>query len=171
MQLFRGGGFMIRDLIAKNKLVTVEPDARVTEVARKMTDEDIGAVMVVDEEDGKPRGILTDRDIVVRCIAKNIDVNDCTVEQILTESVELVKESDGVFDCIHKMKNARVRRMPVVDDQGKAVGIISFGDLIGMLSMEFSELAEAATPAAPGSSKRQPMNEKPSSQTDQLKAA
>ena len=135
---------MIRDLI-KGQLVTVEPDSRVSEAAGKMAGENVGAVLVL--SNGKPRGIFTDRDIVVRCIAKNIDVSDCTVEQVMTESLETVSETDGIFDCIKKMHDAKVRRIPVIDASGKAIGIISFGDLLAVLSREFYELTSTTTPA------------------------
>lgn len=135
---------MLRDMVGKQNLVTCEPDAKVSDAAQLMADRNVGAIMVL--TDDKPRGIVTDRDIVLRCIAKNVDVNDCTVEQIMSESVEMVKDSDGLFDCIKKMHNAHVRRMPVVDQQGKAVGMVSFGDIMAILSKEFVTLTEADTP-------------------------
>lgn len=135
---------MLRDIVGKQNLVTCEPDAKVSDAAQLMADRNVGAIMVL--TDDKPRGIVTDRDIVLRCIAKNVDVNDCTVEQIMSESVEMVKDSDGLFDCIKKMHNAHVRRMPVVDQQGKAVGMVSFGDIMAILSKEFVTLTEADTP-------------------------
>ena len=135
---------MLRDILGGQKLVTCEPDAKVVEVSRMMADHNVGTVLVLSND--KPRGILTDRDIVVRCIAQNIDVEDCTVEQIMTESVETVHDTDGLFDCIMKMKRAKVRRIPVVDDAEKAIGLISFGDLLGVLSKEFVELTQTTTP-------------------------
>jgi CBS domain-containing protein len=135
---------MLRDIIGKQDLVTCEPDAKVSEVSKIMADRNVGAVMVL--TDNKPRGIVTDRDIVLRCIAKNVDVSDCTVEQIMSESVETVSVNDGLFDCIKKMHNAHVRRMPVIDEQGKACGLISFGDILAILSKEFVTITEADTP-------------------------
>lgn len=135
---------MLRDIVNR-ELVTVEPDAKVVEVAKQMADQDVGSVLVL--SNGKPRGILTDRDIVVRCLAKNIDVSDCTIENIMTESLETCNEEDGIFECIEKMRSAKVRRMPVVNQQGKVIGIISFGDLLAVLSKEFAELTSTTTPA------------------------
>ena len=136
---------MLKDIIT-DRVVAVAPETKVNEVAQKMARENVGAVLVC--EDGKPRGIVTDRDIVVRCIAKEIDVDDCTVEQILSEPVSCVKDTDGIFDCIRKMSDSGVRRMPVVNEAGDAVGLVSFGDLITMLGRELSALAEAVTPGA-----------------------
>jgi CBS domain-containing protein len=136
---------MLKDIV-NQKLITAEPDAKVSEVAKLMADEDVGCVLILDND--KPRGLITDRDIVTRCLAKNIDVDDCTVENVMTESLATVKETDGIFDCIETMKEAEVRRIPVVDENGKVTGIISFGDLLAVLSKELSELTSETTPAS-----------------------
>jgi CBS domain-containing protein len=134
---------MLRDII-RGELVTVEPDMNVTAAARTMAERGVGAVMILNQ--GRPRGILTDRDIVVRCLARHVDVDDCTVEQVMTESLESAKDTDGIFDCIQKMHRARVRRIPVVDGSGQAVGLVSFGDLLTILGRELNELTEGTTP-------------------------
>src|ERR1700756_777000 len=128
---------MLKDII-NHKVVSVSPDTKVIDVARKMTQENVGSVLVC--VDNHCKGIVTDRDIVVRCIANNVDVNDCTVEQILSEPIESVKETDGIYDCIRKMKSQEVRRMPVVDEKGNVVGLVSFDDLILVLAKEMNEL-------------------------------
>lgn len=134
---------MLKEIVSRN-LVATEPDAKITEVARLMADRGVGAVLVL-SDDGKPRGIITDRDIVLRCVADHLDVEDTTVENVISESVHTVLDTDGLYDVIHKMREARVRRIPVVDKDGKAVGLISFGDIVSILAKELSELGEAAT--------------------------
>lgn len=137
---------MIKDIVNRN-LVTVEPHATIQEVARLMESKDVGSVLVLDSGNhGKPRGIITDRDIVVRCLAKNLDVTDTTVENVLSEGLETCTEEDGFFTCIEKMRSAGVRRMPVVDGSGKAIGIISFGDIVGVLAKELNAVTERTTP-------------------------
>ena len=133
---------MLKDIVCR-ELVCVDSDTKVSEAARMMEKKDVGSVLVLDN--GRPRGILTDRDIVLRCVAKNLDVDDCTVENVMTESLQSVKETDGVFDVVETMRGAGVRRIPVVDGRGQAVGIVSFGDLLGILSKELSELTEGTT--------------------------
>ena len=135
---------MLKDLM-RRRLVATEPDTTVAEAAKIMEREDIGCVVIL-EDDDKPRGIITDRDIVTRCIAKNIDVDDCTVENVMTESLQTVKETDDIMDCIQAMHRAGVRRIPVVDEQGRAVGLFSSGDMLSFLSNEFTTLSEATTP-------------------------
>lgn len=134
---------MLKDLI-NHDVVRAEPDATVMEVARLMAERDVGSVLVLSNE--RPRGIITDRDIVVRCLAKNLDPS-VTIENLLTESLVTCRENDGVFECIQKMHDARIRRMPVVDADGKAIGIISFGDLLAVLSQEFAALTSTTTHA------------------------
>lgn len=136
---------MLKDMITRN-VVSVAPDTKVIDVAKIMSQENVGSVLVC--VDNHCKGIVTDRDIVVRCIAKNVDVNDCTVEQILSEPIESVKDTDGIYDCIQKMKHGEIRRMPVVDEKGNVIGLVSFDDLILILAKELGELAEAATPAS-----------------------
>jgi predicted transcriptional regulator len=63
----------------------------------------------------------------------------------MTAAVTTVRDDSGLFDCIRTMHDARVRRLPVVDSNGKPVGIISFGDLLGILSKEFGSLVENCT--------------------------
>jgi CBS domain-containing protein len=109
-----------------------------------MAEKNVGAILVISE--GKPLGIITDRDIVVRCVAENLDCDDTTVENVLTESIHVAKDTDGLFEVIRKMRTARVRRIPVVDGNGSAIGIISFGDIVGLLSRELVEVSIGATP-------------------------
>ncbi|MGZ3699628.1 MAG: CBS domain-containing protein [Bdellovibrionota bacterium] len=134
---------MIKDIIQKN-LVTCEPDAHVDQVAKIMDEKNVGCVMVLDNN--KPRGLITDRDIVLRCIAKNVDVNDCTVEQVMSDALDVAKETDGIYDVIQKMQEKKVRRMPVVDGRGHAVGIVTFSDLVSLLAKEFYQLTNTMAP-------------------------
>lgn len=135
---------MIRDILSDRGLVTIEADAKVVDACKLMREKNVGAVLIC-HDDGKPRGILTDRDVVVRCLAKHIDTDDCTIEQVMTESLETVRDTDGMFDCIQKMHDACVKRMPVVDENGKAVGIVTFSDLIGIFGKELHLLASTTT--------------------------
>jgi CBS domain-containing protein len=136
---------MLKDVMCTN-LVTVEPNVSVSEAAKLMDKENVGCVLVL--ENDMPRGIITDRDIVVRCIAQNIDVDDCTVENVMTEALQTVSQNEGIYDGIRKMREAGVRRLPIVDDNGKAVGILSFGDIAALLAKEAMELTETTTSAA-----------------------
>jgi CBS domain-containing protein len=114
----------IRDLMTDDPK-TVEASATVQEAAQLMDNEDIGNVLVV--ENGEVQGIVTDRDIVVRVLAKG-NGPDASVREACTTDLETLSPDDSIDDATRKMEQANVRRLPVVED-GKPVGIVSLGDL------------------------------------------
>lgn len=114
----------VRDLL-KGDPVTVEASATVQDAAKLMDENDIGNVLVV--ENDEVQGIVTDRDIVVRVIAKG-DGADASVREAATTDLETIEPDASIDDAIQKMEQGNVRRLPVVDD-GKPVGVISLGDL------------------------------------------
>jgi CBS domain-containing protein len=114
--------------LLKGNVIAVRGDATIQEVARKMAEEDIGFLPVVDES-GKAIGTITDRDIVVRLIAKAGDVKNARVEQAMTEDVVSVRPDDDVQKVAELMKERKISRVLVCDPQGKPLGVISLGDL------------------------------------------
>lgn len=107
--------------------VTVEPLTSVTAVARMMRDEDIGAVLVVEGE--RLRGLVSDRDLVVRALAEGGDPNHMTVANACSDDLVTVKPDDDLIRAVEVMREHAVRRVPVVDDSRHAVGIVSLADL------------------------------------------
>jgi CBS domain-containing protein len=105
---------------------TVNADDPIIDAARIMRDDDIGNVIV--RQDGEVAGIVTDRDIVVRGVAEGVDAGSTPVREVCTTGIEAIEPSASVDDALRKMREADVRRLPVVDD-GRPVGIISLGDL------------------------------------------
>jgi len=134
---------MLKNLM-RGPLITADPHAKVFLLSKLMSEHDVGCILIL--ENGKPRGLVTDRDIVLRCIAQNKDAHQCSAQEIMSHSLATVQETQGVFECIEMMKSQRVRRIPVVNDQGLAVGIISFGDLLSLLGKEMSEITQGTTP-------------------------
>jgi CBS domain-containing protein len=114
--------------LLKGNVITVRADAGIQEVARKMAEEDIGFLPVVDAS-GKAIGTITDRDIVVRLIAKGGAVNDTKVEQVMTKDVVSVRPDEDMQKAAELMKERKISRVLVCDQQGKPVGVISLGDL------------------------------------------
>lgn len=128
----------LRDLINEN-LVSCDENALIPEVCQIMKTQDVGAVLVI--KDAKPIGIITDRDIVVRGLAENLDLKKANVGQLMSTSVDVVSWDMGLEDVITLMRDKKIRRVPVVDDQGKGVGLISFGDVFGLLAKEMADLS------------------------------
>ncbi|MBD9726877.1 CBS domain-containing protein [Streptomyces caniscabiei] len=107
--------------------VTVEPQTSVATVARMMRDEDIGAVLVT--EGDRLRGLVSDRDLVVRTLAEGGDPARTTVAEACSDDLVTVGPDDDVRHAVELMREHSVRRMPVVDAEQHAVGIVTLGDL------------------------------------------
>lgn len=98
----------------------------VTEAAKAMREHGIGNVLVVD--DGRLKGLLTDRDIVVRAVADERDPASTTVGDICSGDLVTVSPDDDAGAAVRRMRERAVRRVPVVAD-GRAVGVLSIGDM------------------------------------------
>jgi CBS domain-containing protein len=105
---------------------TVSPSDSIVDAARVMNEADIGDVIVAEGDEIKC--IVTDRDIVVRAIAEGRDPQSTSVSDVCTPSLETIEPSASVDDALRKMREADIRRLPVVED-GRPVGIVSLGDL------------------------------------------
>jgi CBS domain-containing protein len=115
----------VRDVMTTD-LVTCPSSAPLRDAAKHMRDRDIGDVLVVD--DGTVRGIVTDRDIVVRCVADGGDVREATVGDVCTGELTTVTADSTIEDAARLMRDNALRRLPVVDG-GRPVGIVTLGDL------------------------------------------
>ena len=116
----------IRDVMTPDP-VTVGPHDSAADAARSMREVDSGAILVC--EDGHLRGLLTDRDIVVRAIAEGRDPARVEVGEICSADVGTLRPDDDVDRAVQLMRDRHVRRIPVVDDDEHPVGIVSIGDL------------------------------------------
>lgn len=136
----------VRDL-AREEVVTAPPEATVRELAGKMKEETVGCVVVV--EDGKPVGIVTDRDIVVRTLAREKEPSDFDARDLMTEDLVTVEEKAGLYDLLRGMSEEAVRRIPFVDSLGDLVGIITLDDVIVLLAGELEELSAVIESESP----------------------
>jgi CBS domain-containing protein len=115
----------VRDVMTKDP-VTVPPTATLAQAAQAMSARDIGDVLVV--ENGKIRSVLTDRDIVVRAVAQGRDPTQTPVSEAASTASVTVSPDEPVEKAVHLMREHKVRRLPVVD-QDRVVGVVSLGDL------------------------------------------
>jgi CBS domain-containing protein len=96
---------------------------------------------VIITENRHPIGILTDRDITIRVVAEGNDPHQSLVKDVMSARLLTVRESASVGDGIRIMRGRGIRRLPVIDQQGKLVGIVTLDDLIDLLAEEMSALA------------------------------
>lgn len=117
-----------RDIMTADPETVTSSDSIQT-AARIMRDSDVGIVPVVDDEGSRRlRGVITDRDIAVRCIAEGRDGN-CRVSDLMSGDLVTARPDDDVSKVMDRMKAEQVRRIPVVDDNDRLVGIIAQADL------------------------------------------
>jgi CBS domain-containing protein len=118
-------GKTLKDAMSTNP-VTVPATATVVDAATRMRDDDIGDVIVM--EGNQVAGIVTDRDVVVRAVADERDLRTTTVREICSTDLVTLSPDDDVKRAIELMREKAIRRIPIVEG-GKAVGVVSIGDL------------------------------------------
>lgn len=106
------------------------PDTKIREVAKMMVDCDCGAIPVVGSMDSmEPVGIITDRDIVTRVVAKGEDYQQLGASAAMTETTVTVQEGAELSEAEQLMKERQIRRILAVDDDGRCVGILAQADI------------------------------------------
>lgn len=140
----------VREMMTR-EVVWVEPDAPVSVAARALEHYNIGALPVCGR-DGSLRGVVTDRDLVTRCLAAGKRSRDTTVADVMTKRVEWIGPESESAAAAEKMARAQVRRLPVVEN-GKVCGMVSLGDLAAREEMR-NEAEKALEEISKGLSRR-----------------
>ncbi len=105
----------------------VTPETPISEAAQLMASEDIGSLPILDGE--RLAGVVTDRDIVIRAIAKGKDPRGMPVREVASGEVVKIHAEQDLSDALKLMASEQVRRLPVVDDDGRLVGILAQADV------------------------------------------
>lgn len=125
------------DIFSKD-VVTALPDEPLSAIARKMQEYNVGDVVVI--EDRRPVGIITDRDLALALGCQDMS-RRTPVEEVMTRHVVAVPEDMGVFTATRFIREAGVRRLPIVDRHDRVVGMVTLDDLLLYLGREMSNLA------------------------------
>jgi CBS domain-containing protein len=112
----------------------VGPETRITELARSMRDEDIGAIPI--GENDKLIGMVTDRDITIKGLAYGRDVDSLTARDVMSGPILYCRADEDIDDAVRLMETHQVRRLPVIDENKRMVGILSLGDVASSTSRE-----------------------------------
>lgn len=131
------GKFCNREVVVAKRGVTA------LEVAKLMRQYHVGNVVVVDSVDDRnvPVGIITDRDIVVELVAKEIALTEVAAGDAMSFELVTANENDSIWQTLHNMRGQGVRRIPVVNNDGGLEGILCADDLLELLADELSALA------------------------------
>ena len=132
------GKFCTRSVVIAGK------DSSIIEVSKLMREHHVGDVVVVryDDDQRKPIGIITDRDIVVELLATDVSLDVVSVGDVMSFELVTARENDSIWDTMHLMRSKGVRRIPVVNDQGGLEGILTSDDLLELLAEELVMLAK-----------------------------
>jgi CBS domain-containing protein len=116
----------VKDAMHK-KAEWVGPDTPVADIAKKMKDLDIGSIPV--GENDRLIGMVTDRDITCRAVANGKDCSKLTARDVMTKGIVFCRDTEDLDDALRIMEQKKIRRLPVIDDKKRMVGMLSFGDV------------------------------------------
>ena len=114
---------------SKSQVLTFKPTDTVFAAVKIMSEKNYGAAVIV-SDDRQPIGIVTERDFMRRLLDKERDPKTTSLSEIMTTDLKLARADDDLLDWLRQMSNDRFRHLPVVDDQGKLVSIMSQGDFV-----------------------------------------
>jgi CBS domain-containing protein len=116
----------IKDIMSRDVQI-VSPDTLLYDVAKKMQQRDCGSILVA--KDDRLLGVITDRDLALRCVAESHHPAETTAQQVMTKEILYCWDTDEPEAVALNMTKNKVRRLPVLDKDKRLVGIISLGDL------------------------------------------
>ena len=120
--------------MAVRHVETIDENVNIRECAKVIRTRHVGSLVVIGK-DGKPVGMITDRDITCEAIAMGRDVDQCLVRDIMSKPVVVARIDDDMVDALARMRESGIRRLPVVDENGVLTGVITNSNMLEMLSM------------------------------------
>lgn len=129
--------------ICSRAVVSIGAGEPVQRAAELMRQYHVGSLVVTEDANGGlgPVGIVTDRDIVIEIVAKNVDPGTLTVGDIMSEEPLIANEEDDVDEVLDDMRKEGVRRIPVVDENGAVVGVFALDDLLQIMATQMDLVA------------------------------
>ena len=133
----------VKDMMHKG-VECVSPDTAINLIAKKMRDLDVGAIPVA--ANGKLVGMVTDRDITIRCVVGNETMSSIKAKDVMTSGVIYCRDNEDVEDAVRIMEGKQVRRLPVLNEAMQVVGMVTLGDLSHALPRDLTgEVAKAVS--------------------------
>lgn len=128
--------------ICSRETIIAETGDSMLATARLMRKHHVGSLIVVtrDQNGIRPVGIITDRDIVIQAISEEIELDSIVAEDVMSRDLIIAREDDDLFEAFESMCMKGVRRMPVVDAEGRLTGILSIDDLLEVIVNEMKNL-------------------------------
>jgi CBS domain-containing protein len=133
--------------VCTREVIIIQSSDSILEAAKLMRKYHVGDVVVVEDRNDKrfPVGILTDRDIVIEILAKDLDPDTIGIGDAMSFELLTVVEEDGIMDTLKLMREKGVRRIPVVNQEGSLEGILRVDDLIDLLAEQMNDIVGLIT--------------------------
>lgn len=130
--------------ICNRELIVIQRDETAQEAAKLMRQFHVGSIVVIDKTNGSaiPVGVVTDRDLIVEIMATELDASVITVGDIMSQELFTVKEDAAIHEAVELMRRKTVRRLPVVDESGELIGILTLDDVLQLMSEQMLDLAK-----------------------------
>ena len=143
--MYMGSELRVGDIMTK--LVVVVPFGKTaSDVAKLMKKNTVGSVIVVEDKAGKhAKGIITERDIVYKILAKGDDPYKAKVEEIMSKPLRVIRPDTTIEDAAKAMRENRIKRLPVVNDDNELIGILSEGDIMKIFPVVVDLIEERAS--------------------------
>ena len=131
----------IGEICSRDVIIAFREDS-VIDVAKLMREYHVGDVVIVDQhlDQNIPVGIVTDRDIVLELVAKEVNIGSVTAGDIMANDLLVAEENEEFTELVQRMKIRGVRRVPVINDKGGLIGIVSEDDIIEHIGEQLSNL-------------------------------
>ncbi len=129
----------VRYAMTRNPVI-VAPNDSVESVAKKMIKDGVGSLLV--QENGRLRGIVTEKDLIGKIVAKNVNPKKVTVSKIMSNIIVTIDPERDILEAIKIMNEKKVRRLPVIDATGRLLGLITVHDILKIQPDLFEIIAE-----------------------------
>jgi predicted transcriptional regulator len=129
--------------ICARNVISIDRNVDVANAARVMRSKRVGYLVVTDVagHGQEPVGVITDRDIVIKVTAIDVDPRMVKVGDVMTSAPLLARDADEIDGTLHQMRALEVRRVPVVDAQGQLIGVLSLDDVVDHLVCQLADVA------------------------------
>ncbi len=126
--------------LGTRNVVTLAPDDTVQDAVCRMVEDNVGSIVVV--EDGAPCGIVTDRDLILRVLAPGRNPIGTPLASIMSTHMITAQDDCPLDEAAWRMREHKIRRLPVVDERGRLRGIVTLDDLVGKVAALRGDVAE-----------------------------
>ena len=128
--------------LAVQVVTTIPTGTSLLDGAKKMRKEHVGSLVVLDKDD-RPIGMVTDRDITIEVVALEKDIKALTVDDVMSSPICTAEAEESVVDALARMREQGFRRLPVVDHDGKLLGIVTASKIVEEITMMLDSVVRA----------------------------